>query len=100
MGFISLSRPSDYPIGYPHRFRETLIVDSYTRQSDLVGQRNNAGVEIGLRHQLSPRIVLDGGLGTELAGPSDRSAITARLACPSSFHTMLPFGTLFLGSRF
>jgi hypothetical protein len=30
-----------YPIGYPTRFRETLIVDVYTRQSDLVGQRNN-----------------------------------------------------------
>jgi hypothetical protein len=65
-----------YPIGYPRRFRETLIVDVYTRQSDLIGQPNNTGVEVGLRHQLSSRIVLDGGIGTEFFGPSDRSAIT------------------------
>jgi hypothetical protein len=64
---------ASYPIGYPYRFRETLIVDVYSRQSDLVGQTNHTGVEVGLRHQLSSRIVLDGGLGTEFAGPSDRS---------------------------
>ena len=74
-----------YPIGYPHRFRETLIVDVYTRQSDLVGQRNNTGVEIGLRHQLSSRIVLDGGLGTEFYGPSDRSALTGTIGVSVGF---------------
>jgi len=74
-----------YPIGYPHRFRETLIVDVYTRQSDLVGQRNNTGVEIGLRHQLSSRIVLDGGLGTEFYGPSDRSALTGTIGMSVGF---------------
>jgi len=74
-----------YPIGYPHRFRETLIVDVYTRQSDLVGQRNNTGVEIGLRHQLSSRVVLDGGLGTEFYGPSDRSALTGIIGMSVGF---------------
>ena len=74
-----------YPIGYPHRFRETLIVDVYTRQSDLVGQRNNTGVEIGLRHQLSSRVVLDGGIGTEFIGPSDRSALTGTLGLSVGF---------------
>ncbi len=64
-----------YPIGYPMRFRETLIASVYTRQSDLRGQRNNTGVEVGVRHQLSSRIVLDAGVGTEFDGPSDRAAL-------------------------
>jgi hypothetical protein len=63
-----------YPLGYPMRFRETLIADVFTRQSDLSGGRNPTGVEVGLRHQFSSRIVLDGGIGTEFSGPSDRSA--------------------------
>jgi hypothetical protein len=74
-----------YPIGYPHRFRETLIVDVYTRQSDLVGQRNNTGVEIGLRHQLSSRVVLDGGVGTEFYGPTDRAAVTGTVGISVGF---------------
>lgn len=74
-----------YPIGYPYRFRETLIVDVYTRQSDLVHQRNNTGIEIGIRHQLSSRIVLDGGLGTEFVGPSDRSVLTGTVGVSVGF---------------
>jgi hypothetical protein len=74
-----------YPIGYPYRFRETLIIDVYTRQSDLVGQRNHTGIEVGLRHQLTSRIVLDGGLGTEFAGPSDRAAITGTVGLSVGF---------------
>lgn len=74
-----------YPIGYPDRFRETLIMDVYTRQSDLKGQRNNTGVELGLRHQLSSRIVLDAGLGTEFYGPSDRSALTGTVGLSVGF---------------
>jgi len=64
-----------YPLGYPTSFRDTLIASVYTRQSDQRDQRNNTGVEIGLRHQLTSRIVLDGGFGTEFYGPSDRSAL-------------------------
>lgn len=75
-GAYRLVAAVSYPIGYPDRFRETLIMDVYSRQSDLRGQRNNTGVEIGLRHQLSSRIVLDTGVGTEFYGPSDRSALT------------------------
>ena len=64
-----------YPLGYPDSFRDTLIVSLYTRQSDQRGQRNNTGCEIGLRHQLTSRVVLDAGLGTELYGPTDRAAL-------------------------
>lgn len=74
-----------YPIGYPYRFRETLIIDVYTRQSDLLGQSNHTGIEVGLRHQLTSRIVLDGGLGTEFMGPSDRAAITGTVGLSIGF---------------
>lgn len=74
-GLYRLAAGVSYPLGYPMRFRETLIVDVFTRQSDLSGERNPTGVEAGLRHQFSSRIVLDGGIGTEFAGPSDRSVV-------------------------
>jgi hypothetical protein len=48
-----------YPLGYPTSFRDTLIASVYTRQSDLRGQRNNTGVEVGIRHQLTSRMVVD-----------------------------------------
>lgn len=62
-----------YPLGYPMSFRDTIIANVFTRQSDLVGQRNPTGIGIGLRHQVSSRVVFDAGLGSELIGSSDRS---------------------------
>jgi hypothetical protein len=74
-----------YPLGYPASFRDTLIASVYTRQSDLRGQRNNTGFEIGLRHQLTSRIVLDGGLGTEFYGPADRAALLGTVGLSVGF---------------
>jgi hypothetical protein len=74
-----------YPLGYPASFRDTLIASIYTRESDLRGQRNNSGVEIGLRHQLSSRIVLDGGIGTEFVGPADRAALLGTVGVSVGF---------------
>lgn len=74
-----------YPLGYPTSFRDTLIASVYTRQSDLRGQRNNTGFEIGLRHQLSSRMVLDGGLGTEFVGPADRAALLGTIGLSVGF---------------
>lgn len=74
-----------YPLGYPLRFRETVIASVYTRQSDLQGQRNNTGVEVGLRHQWSSRIVLDAGVGTEFDGPADRAALMGTLGLSLGF---------------
>ncbi len=74
-----------YPLGYPTSFRDTLIMDVYSRQSDVRGQRNNTGVEFGLRHQLSSRIVVDTGLGTEFYGPSDRSVLTGTIGLSIGF---------------
>jgi hypothetical protein len=74
-----------YPLGYPTSFRDTLIASIYSRQSDLRGQRNHTGVEIGLRHQLTSRVVLDGGLGTEFVGPSDRAALLGTVGVSVGF---------------
>ena len=74
-----------YPLGYPGSFRDTLIASLYTRQSDLHGQRNHTGVEIGLRHQLTSRVVLDGGLGTEFLGPADRAALLGTVGVSVGF---------------
>jgi len=84
-GFYRLVAGVSYPLGYPMRFRETLIADVFTRQSELSGGRNPTGVEIGLRHQFSSRIVLDGGIGTEFVGPSDRSAVFGALGLSFGF---------------
>jgi len=62
-----------YPLGYPTSFRDTIIANVFTRQSSSVGQPNPTGIGVGLRHQVSSRIVFDMGLGTEFAGPPDRS---------------------------
>jgi hypothetical protein len=74
-----------YPLGYPTSFLDTLITSVYTRQSDLRGQRNNTGLEIGLRHQLTSRVVLDGGLGTEFYGPPDRAALLGTVGVSMGF---------------
>lgn len=84
-GTYRLVAAVSYPIGYPRRFRETLIADVYTRQSDLVGQPNHTGIEVGVRHQFSSRIVLDGGVGTEFAGPADRSLFMGTIGVSVGF---------------
>ena len=74
-----------YPLGYPTSFRDTVIASVYTRQSDLRGQRNHTGVEIGVRHQLTSRVVLDGGLGTEFLGPADRAVLLGTVGVSVGF---------------
>ena len=74
-----------YPLGYPMSFRDTIIVNVFTRQSDLVGQRNPTGIGIGLRHQVSSRVVFDAGLGTEFIGPSDRSVFFSTIGLSVGF---------------
>jgi hypothetical protein len=74
-----------YPFGYPMRFRETVIASLYTRQSDLRGQTNHTGVEVGVRHQFTSRVVLDAGIGTEFLGPSDRAAVQGTVGVSVGF---------------
>ena len=74
-----------YPLGYPTSFRDTIIANVFTRQSDLAGQRNPTGVGIGLRHQVSSRIVADVGIGSELIGPADRSVLFSTIGLSLGF---------------
>ena len=74
-----------YPLGYPTSFRDTIIANVFTRQSDLAGQRNPTGVGLGIRHQVSSRVVFDAGLGTEFYGPADRSVFFSTMGLSIGF---------------
>jgi hypothetical protein len=74
-----------YPLGYPTSFRDTIIANVFTRQSDLVGQRNPTGLGIGLRHQVSSRVVADAGIGSEVIGPPDRSVFFSTIGLSVGF---------------
>jgi hypothetical protein len=66
---------ASYPVGAPQYTRTTLIGDVFTEQGSRRGGSNVAGAEIGFRHQLTARVVLDAGIGTEFAGPAERSPL-------------------------
>jgi Putative MetA-pathway of phenol degradation len=72
-GQYSLVLGASYPVGAPKFTRATVIADVFTEQSVHRGESNVVGTELGLRYQLTPRIVWDIGVGTEFAGPGDRS---------------------------
>jgi hypothetical protein len=69
-----LALGASYPIGAPLHTRTTVLGDLFTEQGSRRGEDNVAGVEVGVRHQLTRRVVLDAGVGTEFAGPADRSS--------------------------
>src|SRR5262245_9068463 len=64
---------ASYPLGAPQHTRTTLIADVFTEQSVRHGEDNVVGAEIGFRYQVTSQLVWDVGLGTEFAGPRDRS---------------------------
>jgi hypothetical protein len=72
-GRYELVLGASYPVGAPRFTRATVIADVFTEQSTHQGKRNLVGAELGLRYQLTPTVVWDVGVGTELAGPADRS---------------------------
>lgn len=74
-----------YPLGYPMSFRDTIIANVFTRQSSSPGQANPTGIGVGLRHQVSSRIVFDAGLGTEFIGPPDRSIFFSTIGLSVGF---------------
>lgn len=73
-GRYKLALGASYPIGAPQFTRATLIADVFAEQAARRGDPTTVGTELGVRYQLTPRLVWDGGLGTEFAGPSHRSA--------------------------
>jgi hypothetical protein len=72
-GRYKLAFGASYPIGAPRFTRATLIGDVFAEQSLHRGDPTTVGTEVGLRYQLTPRIVWDVGVGTEFAGPAERS---------------------------
>jgi Putative MetA-pathway of phenol degradation len=72
-GRYELVLGASYPVGAPRFTRATLVADVFTEQAAHRGESNVVGTEVGLRYQLTPSIVWDVGVGTEFAGPSDRS---------------------------
>lgn len=64
---------ASYPVGAPRFTRVTLLADIFTEQSTHRGESSVVGTELGIRYQVTPSIVWDVGVGTEFAGPADRS---------------------------
>ena len=74
---VNCAPGSSYPIGAPQFTRATLAADVFAEQPIVRGESTILGTEVGLRYQLTPGIVWDVGLGTEFAGPADRSSFFA-----------------------
>jgi hypothetical protein len=72
-GRYELVLGASVPLGAPHYTRATLIADVFTEQTVHRGEPNVVGAEVGFRYQLTPSIIWDLGVGTEFAGPADRS---------------------------
>ncbi len=72
-GRYRLALGASYPIGAPRFTRATLVADFFADRAARRGEPATVGAELGLRYQLSPRIVWDVGIGTEFAGPAHRS---------------------------
>jgi hypothetical protein len=69
---------SSIPLGAPHSTRTTLVADIFAEEGARTGSAETIGAEIGVRYQLTERIVLDAGVGTEFAG-DDRSPVFAAI---------------------
>jgi len=65
---------ASYPFGAPKNTLTTILGDFFTQQALRRGNPQIAGVEMGVRQQWTPWTVLDAGVGTEFAGPPDRSS--------------------------
>jgi hypothetical protein len=83
-GRYKLAIGASYPVGAPRFTRATMVGDVFAEQSSRHGDPTTVGTELGLRYQLTPRVVWDVGVGTEFAGPAERSKF--------SFTTGLSFG--------
>jgi hypothetical protein len=64
---------ASYPVGAPQYTRLTVIGDVFTDLSVQRDDTNLVGTEFGLRYQLTQRVVLDTGIGSEFAEASERA---------------------------
>jgi hypothetical protein len=68
---------TQYPLGYPRHFDTTLLADVFTQQAVRSGETNPSGIEVGIRRQIVPLVVIDAGIGTEFTGPAERTPFFA-----------------------
>ena len=76
---------AQYPWGYPRSFTTTVLADVFTRQATRFDETNNSGVEIGVRRQIAPSVIVDAGIGTECVGPSERDLFFATVGVSFGF---------------
>jgi hypothetical protein len=69
----------------PQQATTTLVGDVFADQALRRGERETIGVELGFRHRVGPRIAFGGAVGTEVAGPRDRSPFFATLGMSVDF---------------
>jgi hypothetical protein len=62
----------------PWQAATTVVADVYVDQAASRHEPDTIGLELGARYRLSPAIAIHGAIGTEVAGPSARSAFFAR----------------------
>jgi hypothetical protein len=74
-----------YPLGYPRHFNTTLLADVFTQQSVRSGASNPTGIEVGIRRQVAPLVLIDAGVGTEFAGPAERTPFFATVGISLGF---------------
>ncbi|MCI0371258.1 MAG: transporter [candidate division NC10 bacterium] len=84
-GRYAIDLGASYPIGAPRYTRTTLVGNLFTEQSAGRDESNAFGAEAGFRHQLTARTVLDAGLGSEFAGPGERSIFYVTAGLSMSF---------------
>lgn len=83
-GRWKLALGSSIPLGAPHSTRATLVADIFAEEGTGTSSSETIGVEIGVRYQLTERMVLDAGVGTEFAG-EDRSTVFVTVGASFSF---------------
>ena len=74
-GRYEMALGASYPLGAPKHTLTTIVGDIFTEQAPRRGDPQIAGVEMGVRQQWTPWTVLDVGIGTEFAGPTNRSSV-------------------------
>ena len=84
-GRYELVLGAQYPVRYRHFLNTTVLADVFTQQAVHIGESNPTGVEIGIRKQVAPLTVLDVGVGTEFAGPAERTLFFAMVGVSVGF---------------
>ena len=69
----------------PQQATTTLVFDVFVDQGVRRGERPTVGAELGLRHRLAPRVAVDAAIGSEFAGPRDRSPFYATVGLSFDF---------------